>query len=135
MMTETNIEALKSGLAQFCSTENYYRHWTGRLMHTDGVQFLTERAGAHWLIDLIASYQGEKALNPQRLQEFQVWVLVTNAGHCLSEKQPETYGVAMCFDDLPGKCVIRQEIEYTDFPLPKVKLYVESGVLLLPSEH
>ena len=40
-----------------------------------------------------------------------------------------------CFDDLPGRKIIEQEIGYTDFPLDDIKLYVCDGVLMLPGEY
>lgn len=34
-----------SDLSQFTGTTQYYRHWTKRLLYTDGVQYFAERAG------------------------------------------------------------------------------------------
>jgi hypothetical protein len=31
--------------------------------------------------------------------------------------------------------LVRQEIEFTDFPMSSVEVWVEGGVTLLPSEH
>ena len=50
---ETTIS--ESDLSQFIGTENYYRHWTGHGVYTDGVKYLAEKAGAYWLIDAILS--------------------------------------------------------------------------------
>ena len=44
-------------LAQFTGTSTYFKHWTRKIVYTDGVQYLAEQAGAYWLVDLIASYQ------------------------------------------------------------------------------
>lgn len=38
-------------------------------------------------------------------------------------------------EDTGKSPIVRQRIEFTDFPLKLITLYVENGVLLLPSEH
>ena len=63
-------ETLESDLAQFTGSENYYRHSLNRkFMHTDGVNYLAEKAGAFWLVDLIASHQLSRKV---RAEPFQV---------------------------------------------------------------
>ena len=57
MLTQQDVVALEADLAQFSGTDNWWKHRTGRLTYTDGVKFLAEKAGAFWLIDLVASYQ------------------------------------------------------------------------------
>ncbi len=109
-------------LDQFTGTENYYRHGSG-LLYTDGVKYVAEEGKAYWLIDAIASYQRE--LKSERLREFQLWEL----------RVQDRQGVLTCKEDSDCPEVVRQEIEFTDFPLDYIKLYVESGVVLLPSEH
>ncbi len=37
----------KSDLSHFTGTENYYRHWTRRLVYTDGVKYLADEGNAH----------------------------------------------------------------------------------------
>ena len=105
-------------LAQFTGTLNYYKHWSKRLLYTDGIQFLAERAGAYWLIDLVASYQPLKA-------DRQYWTLKKDdRGYCVICKDRD--------DDL----LIKQKFEYTDFPeyLMPFDLYFQNEVLYLPSE-
>jgi len=118
-------------LTHFYGTTAYYKHWTPHLVFTDGVRYLAEN-GAMWLVDAIASYQPQLSGN-QRLQEFQLWNLKLdgNGGAVLT-----------CQEDSNQPNIVKQEIEYTDFPFA-IKLYVEPGsfagkpvrVLLLPSEH
>lgn len=110
-------------LDQFTGTDNYYRHQSG-LMYTDGIQYLAEEGKAYWLLDAIGSYQAQLKKN-QRLQEFQLWEL----------RVQDRQAVLTCKEDSDCPDVVRQEIEYTDFPLEYVKVYVEGGVILLPSEH
>lgn len=48
-------------------------------------------------------------------------------------------GVVECREDTDSPALVSQAMEYTDFPLPDMKLYVEGSdgdlCLLLPSEH
>lgn len=110
-------------LAQFTGTENWYRHSLAKnVYYTDGVLFVAERAGAHWLIDEIAFSQvAEPAL---RGEEFQVWALMIDGGVAL-----------LRCDDGNGRRLLEKRIPYTDFPEPGIKLYLTDGVLMLPGEY
>jgi len=113
---------LESELTNFTGTEHHYRHWLG-ILYTDGIQFLAERAEAYWLIDAIASLQPEI---PRAEREFQLWELtVGDDRSAILEVRP----------DSGQPVIVSQKILSTDFPLRSIKLYVENGVLLLPSEH
>ena len=74
MLTQQDAAALEADLAQFCGTDNWWKHWTGRITYTDGVKFLAEKAGAFWLIDLVASHQTARL----RQEEFQIWTLTVD---------------------------------------------------------
>ena len=51
----------KSDLAQFTGSENWYRHGINRnVLYTEGVQYVAEHGGAHWLLDEIAITQPYK---------------------------------------------------------------------------
>lgn len=115
------MESLKNELAQFTGTENYHRH-TGRILYTDGVKYLAEKAGCYWLLDLIASYQPDLENQP-----FQVWTIKVDFA-----KQS---AVVTMQEDSGGHELVRQEIEYTDFPLKRIKLYCIDKVLMLLSEY
>jgi hypothetical protein len=128
-MTETQTNNLRKNLDNFIGTERYYRHFLGMLL-TDGVHYLCEN-GVAWLIDAVASYQREpEVTGNKRLQEFQLWELVKTG----------TSAVLTLREDSGEKPIVTQEFYYTDCPLDKITLYVESGgqgskVCLLPSEH
>jgi hypothetical protein len=123
--TTTNTQALNN-LNQFTGTENHYRH--PGILYTDGIKFLAENADCFWLIDTIASYQPAVRQN-QRLNEFQLWNLE------VADHSGFSSGVLTCMDGDSEIPFVTQQIERTDFPLPSIRLYVENGVLLLPSEH
>lgn len=93
------------------------------IRYTDGVRFVAEWGGAHWLIDEIAFAQ----ISDQRLldEAFQNWLL--------SVREDRT-AVLRC-DDGNSRKLYKKAIEYTDFPLSQIKFYVCEGIILLPSEY
>ena len=122
-------------LSQFTGTEKYYRHWTMRksFAYTEGIHYLVKN-GAAWLVDVITSHQMNPKLKKGDLREFQLWEL----------KVQNNKGVVTCKSDDGKKPVITQNIEYTDFPLDEITIYVELGSLdgetecliaMLPSER
>jgi len=100
---------------------------------TQTVGKIREMADCFWLIDVIASYQSKLMQQP-----FQVWKFACNTELKL--------GTVTC-EDGNGNEIVRQEIEYTDFPLDEITLWAELGgygsednwtpamVLMIPSER
>ena len=109
-------------LTGYTGSTSYMTWWIAGLRLTDGVQHLA-RNGAAWLIDAIASHQPDAR---RRIGSFQVWWLRVEGGSAVLEAAG---------DAPPAEVKIRQEIEYTDFPAPGIKLYVDGGVVMLPSEY
>ena len=112
-------------LNQFTGTEQYFKHWTGSLVYTDGVQYLGAN-GAYWVIDLIASYQ-----NPvfTKANPFQAWkIRRTNTGGF----------IATCTDG-NDKNLITQDGEFTDLKIDLELFLIEDqqfkAVLILTSEY
>lgn len=115
MMTKTELQ---SGLAQCIGTTKYILHWMKSLKYTDGVLFLAENAGCHWLIDAIASYH--------RKEHFQVWTL---------KVEEDKKAVLTMRTDSKKPFKVKQEFTYTDFPLDEITFYLIDGILLLTSEY
>lgn len=118
---------LKHELSQFIGTSK----WTpyrilGRTIfrYTDGIEYLIEKADAKWLVDLIASYQVEKRIFGIY---FQIWTLTVD----LNKKS----GVLIMRQDTNAPVEIKEEIQYTDFPLDEIKIYLIDSIMLLPSEY
>lgn len=120
MITETELQ-------QFTGTEQYHHHWMRQFVFTDGVKYLADSAGAHWLIDVIASHN--------RTEPFQIWDL---------KVMPDKTAIVTMREDTDEPVKVRQEIPYTDFPLAEIKLFLMDGimhqgkyypVLLLTSEY
>ncbi|MBD6620954.1 hypothetical protein FNW02_35815 [Komarekiella sp. 'clone 1'] len=125
-MTNTTVktaEELIADLEQFTGSEVVYRHSLGMLRYTEGVKYLAQATRCYWLLDAIGSYQHRLGSNA-RLREFQVWRLVVK----------DESGTLICEEDT-DKEVLRQQIEYTNFPLSEITLYLTQKVLMLPSEY
>ena len=105
MITQQDPAELEADLVQFCGTENWWKHWTGRVTFTDGVKFLAEKAGAFWLIDLVASHQTARL----RREEFQIWTLTV-------DRSKTPMAVATCQADTDSPVLVRQEIELHGLP-------------------
>ena len=120
-------EDLATNLKQFTGSERLYRHSSRCLQYTEGIKYLAEQAEAFWLIDAIASYQREPQIREDpMLRDFQLWILATNL---------EAHSAVLsCYRDTDDPA-FSQQIEYTNFPLAEIKLYVCNSVLLLPSEY
>jgi hypothetical protein len=142
-------EEIEAGLAQCYGSEQFHRFSILFPKHiiTDGVKYLCDSADCYWLLDIIASYHA-KCMKDKKLQEMQFWKLTV---HPKSETKPMTVGAVMkhervnmatvtCERD-KNDVVITQDVEYTDFPLNEIKLWVApSGddrhfTILLPSEY
>jgi hypothetical protein len=125
-----NAAQIKEVLARFSGSESYHKFSPlSRLVVTDGVKWLADNAECYWLLNEIASYQHQCSKDAM-LRDFQVWTLTTEQRSEMNRR-----GHLKCERDTGDKKPIRQEIEYTDFPLDEIKLYVENGVILLPSER
>jgi hypothetical protein len=115
----------QSDLDQFTGTAQWFRHPLMRnVTYTEGVHFLAEQGGAYWLVDKIATLQ----MLPQvRREAFQIWTLQVSDGKA----------TLTCTDgnDGPASEVYAEKIDFTDFPLERVEIWVEGGVILLPREH
>ena len=114
-------------LGYFYGSENsYYRRTPlGRIDYTDGIRFLQQH-GCYWLIDEIASYQTTEFKDRD---DRQFWKLAVDL---------QTQQAQLICDDGNGNIRVSKEINYTDFPLPELKIYVEIGdrvFLCLMSEY
>lgn len=124
--TKPSPDELQADLDRFIGGGDVFRHWTWRLLYTEGIQHLAEQAGAYWLIDAIASYQPTREIRKsERLQAFQLWRLQVT----------DNTAVLDCREDSGCRSVVRQEIEFTDFPLAEFECYVCDSVMMLKNEY
>jgi hypothetical protein len=114
-MTSANLTAQEFHVAleNFTGSQNlYFRETsTGRIEYTDGIYFLQQN-GCLWMIDAIASYQTQEF---KAVDDRQFWKLRVNADR----------SAKLICDDGNGNVRVTQEIEFTDFPLSELNIYVE----------
>lgn len=118
-LTPTQILNMLNG---FIGSEHFYRMYPNVII-TDGVKFLCEQAQCFWLIDCIYSYQTIKNVV---IEPFQVIDLTVDL---------EKHTGLIVVTDGNDVELTRQELEYTDFPLPKIRLYYTDNTVLLPREY
>jgi hypothetical protein len=166
---DEQVKEFKRNLGYFTGSEQWTRYaclCPHIILLTDGALYIAEHGGedsntAYWLIDAIASYQGEPAL---KHHAFQVWKLSVlppdpefppmTASAVMRGKQPEgkdrkshRQDVRICTDG-DEKQLATQEIDLTDFlPIGDVTIYAsiekhpdisndrQVMILLLPSEY
>jgi hypothetical protein len=166
---DEQVKEFNSNLGFFTGTEKWTRYpclCPHIVLLTDGALFVAEHGGeddnsAYWLIDAIASYQGENAL---KHHAFQVWKLSVlppdpevppmSVAAVKRSKQPATkdhnphrHATLTCTNG-NEKELARQEIDLTDFlPIGEITIYAsvekhpdvsnnrQVMILLLPSEY
>ena len=121
------IRTIERTLSQFHGTEEYHKHlFPGKspILLTDGCKYVRDACKAFWLFDAILSYQCEKILKGSN---FQIWEL--------KQLRKDLTWQLTCREDTGKKPLITQSIEFSDFPLEYIKIWVIDKVALLPSEY
>ena len=122
-MNTTNITL--ANLSNFWGSEQLYFNPLFRAMkYTEGVRFLSVN-GAGWLVDLICATLLHAPKHAKKYEFVHVKLTVN---------LPSKIGVVK-FDDGDDNVFYIHNLDYTDFPLPEISLYVENGVIMLPSER
>ena len=87
---------------------------------------MAEMCEAFWLVaDILACQYTPKV----RKEAFQAWTLTLNT-------EGKSSNALLVGENGNGKLIAKLEIPYTDFPLLEgITLFLEDGILLLPSEH
>jgi len=122
-----NDIAIRHELKQFHGTSEYHKHlFPGKspILITDGCKYVRDECNAYWLFDAILSYQYDRILKDIN---FQVWEL--------KRLKMDLSWQLTCREDTGTKPLIRQTIEFSDFPIDYVKIWVIDKVALLPSEY
>lgn len=127
---QDKAQAVNDYRAHTIGSEDIHQHWLG-LRYTDGLNYVAETCGAHWLIDLVASHQPKLRREP-----FQLWRLVRHK----TRTRPEGWD-AEAWTDSPeaegSRRLVLQRISYSDFPeeLSPFEFYVEYGTAMLKEER
>lgn len=119
---------LLGDIGQFTGTEHWYRTVIPSITYTDGAKYVADQCQAYWLLDDIAIYQTEEAVQKEK---FQVWKLTTNLNDHTAVLSCEDGGK----NGEESKVVWETEIDYTTFPVESIVLWYTDRVILLPSEY
>ena len=121
---ETSAVDFKENLGEFMGSFQYHTHRIGKLCLdlTDGCNYVRNEAQAYWLFDAILSHQITNMISKH---EFQVWRL----------KQQKNKTWKLSCEDGNRKVLIVQDIEYSDFPIQEITIWMINGVALLPTEY
>lgn len=118
---QTPEEIRKILAAYYCTQEYHYVDFSkaAGVYYTDGVKAMLRRCEAYWLLELICLYQ-PLCRRDESLCYMQFWTLRVNT--------IEGTAVLICERDT-GDLAIQHGIEYTDFPLDEIKVWLEVGVV------
>ena len=114
----------QSTLAGFIGTFKYHIHQLFKLSInlTDGCDYVRREARAYWLFDAILSHQLTSTVNKQ---PFQVWRL---------KKQEDDTWSLIC-EDGNKNILATQRIEFSDFLIDEITIWLVNGVAMLPTEY
>ena len=122
---------LKNALAEYSGSQQFFRvsAFARNSVVTEGVKFLADEAQCYWLLDMVVSHL------PAVIAADETFAVVT-----LKRNTEGSGAVFQIVDDVPANVVYaRQEIEFTTFPLPSIKLYLQTDTehwtLMLPGEY
>lgn len=112
----------KLDLSQFIGTTAYHRTFlfNKNLVHTDGVQYFADTAGAYWFLDIVAT-------------EFYP---LTKKDPFLSIQLAVEDGIAdICVEDGDCEIITQKHIPHTNCPDGLYKFFLTDNVLMLTSEY
>jgi len=112
----------KIDLSQFYGTEAYHRTFlfNPNLVHTDGVQYFADQAGAYWFLDIVATE----------------YYPLTKKEPFLSIQLAVEDGIGdICVEDGDCKVLVQRNIPHTDCPDGLYKFFLTDNVLMLTSEY
>jgi hypothetical protein len=118
-------------LSQFIGSEYFFKHWGNRKMvYTEGIQYLAEKANCYWLIDEIAL-----VLFPRLLLEYK------DCFYCIELIVNAENSAIINISDGNNNTHFNHKINWTDFPVLEkpVQLYLcesdEHYCLMLSHEY
>jgi hypothetical protein len=103
---------------QFFGTETWWKNPYG-FLYTDSIKDFCEKHKAYWILDVVGSYMS-------RFKDFNFLVI------CFDVQDSQCTFYAKEDSGLPN--IVEQFIEYTGL-IKSIKLYLEEGVLMFPSDH
>ena len=116
----TNLGVVKEmDLSPFIGTTAYYKSSPfSPVIHTDGVQYFCDTAGAHWFKDIVVS---EYATLPETI--LKIDLIVANGKATIN------------VEDGDCKRIKQRKIDFTDCPSGTYEFFFIDGVFMLTSEY
>ena len=108
-----------------------------KVIASEGMMFVAEKAQAYWLLDAIASHETKNPTirhaceTDEGFDYLHFWILTVADGSA----------TLICQRDSDEPAIVTQEIEFTDFCIPNLTVYAGNDgpgtprKLLLPSEY
>jgi len=125
-----------SDLAHFTGDSERYIHFFNKhVIYTPGIKCLADKAGAHWLVDAIASYYGTRLMKAaiakdERLSSLHFWTL---------DVADDNSATLVLQADSGEEPAISQDIPFTDFSVEQIRIWAgfdgKYWTIYLPSEH
>jgi hypothetical protein len=118
-------------LRQFTGSEYFFKHWgNSKMVYTEGVKYLAEKASCFWLIDEIALVLLPKLLHDYEDSFFyiELSVFINNSAFVI-------------VTDGNNRIYLKHKINWTDFPVLEkpLRMYLcdsdNKYCLMLPSEY
>ena len=130
-------EEFELGLAQATGSQGLHHGMFPTVRYTDGIKYMADNGGAHWLIDLIAIQLRSRkfarwVMEDARLAEQSFWRMTcSHNGTCR-----QAYLKCQADKGVRSK---RIKIPFTDFPLDSIDIWVaadgDKWIMYLPTEH
>ena len=124
MRRDKSVKSANEKYRQYTGTEDWYKYMAGYLL-TDGTHGIATETESFWFLDVIVSYKFDKKQRMKNVYS-QRWMLQRIG-------DTDSFEVIGYNDD--NEAVIRQDIEYSDFPFDSYEVLVCNNVILLPSEN
>lgn len=118
---------IRNALKHFRGTTEYNKHlYPGHspIYLTDGCMFLREECNAYWLFDQILKAQ---SIPKVKAASFQKWFFAQVKGD-LSWK-------LTCTNTDDNRVIWSRKLDFFDFPLQRIEIWLIDKVALLPSEY
>ena len=138
-----NSTLTQADLAHFTGSMGFISHGSFRRpVYTEGVQYIAERAGAYWLLDLISSHIAFGKLRRKLAEGDMVELRLVGNKTGNGCKVQAVFADPMTGENMEPVCV--QSIPFSDFPFDgfenrTLRLWLAYGnerfTLYLPSEH
>ena len=115
--------------AQFCGTEGYHTSFPIPFKYSDGVKHVAQTYEAYWLL-LDAGYMAREVIQNKDIDDDTKSFLTARL--CVDE---ETRAGILTIEDGNKNALMTSRLSYTDFPAETFSMFIQNGVMFLPSEY